>query len=231
MPAPYLARNRRELGAFLLGRRQQILPSDVGLPVQGGRRVKGLRREEVASLAGVGLTWYTWFEQGRDINVSPTFLTRVSRALRLNRSEQNYLFFLAGQPVARPVPRELEPDWPSAGLRRLVDGLVSKPAYLKNVRWDILHWNRAAAFVFGDFGAIDPADRNAILLAFGDSRMRRTMVNWESDARRLVARLRADYTRASDDQSFRALIERLSEEFGGLPPPVARARDLRSGRR
>ena len=94
---------------------------------------------------------------------------------------------------------------------RLTDALETRPAYVKNFLWDVLYWNRAASFVFGDFADIPVEDRNIAWLSFTDSRLRRTMANWEQDARRLVARIRADYARSAGDQRFRHLIDRLIE--------------------
>lgn len=210
MPPAHLARNRHDLSAYVRQRRAQLLPEEFGLTSGPNRRTKGLRREEVAAIAGVGLTWYTWFEQGRDIRVSAAFLDNVAGALRLNPSERSYLYFLAGQPLAsRSAGADafrLEPS-----LMRLTDGLEPRPAYVKNLLWDVLHWNRAAGFVFGDFAVVPAEDRNIAWLAFTDSRLRRTMADWEQDARRLVARLRADYARSAGDPRFRRLIDRLTE--------------------
>ena len=210
MPPAYLARNRHDLSAYVRQRRAVLQPEEFGLTSGPNRRTKGLRREEVAAIAGVGLTWYTWFEQGRDIRVSPAFLDNISRALRLNPSERSYLYFLAGQPLASRSAGE-DASRLEASLMRLTDGLEPRPAYVKNFLWDVLYWNRAASFVFGDFAAVPPEDRNIAWLAFTDSRMRRTMADWEQDARRLVARLRADYARSAGDPRFRSLIDRLTE--------------------
>jgi len=210
MPPAYLERNRHDLSAFLRQRRAQLAPEQFGLSPGAHRRTQGLRREEVAALAGVGLTWYTWFEQGRDIKVSAAFLDNVARALLLNPSERSYLYFLAGQPLATRLPGE-GAFQPAPSLMRLMDGLELRPAYLKNLLWDVLYWNRAASFVFGDFDDIPPEDRNIAWLTFTDSRLRRTMADWEADAQRLVARIRADYVRSAGDARFRSLIDRLTE--------------------
>ena len=215
MSAPYLERTRQELGAFVRQRRGQLRPESFGIEVTPNRRTKGLRREEVAAIAGVGLTWYTWFEQGRDINVSPAFLDSVARGLRLNPSERAYLYFLAERPISRPAP-EVEASTIRPSLMQLADALGPRPAYVKNVCWDLLYWNQAATFVFGDFAELPPEDRNIAWLAFSHGPMRHTMADWEGDARRLVARLRADYARSAREPRFQALIDRLlssSEEF------------------
>src|SRR2546428_14011841 len=112
---------RQQLSEFLKTRRARLSPADVGLPLGNGRRIRGLRREEVASLAGVGLTWYTWFEQGREIRVSPDFLENVSRALRLSSAERQHLYVLTGREpaLARAPARAVSP-----ALQRMLDGFV-----------------------------------------------------------------------------------------------------------
>ncbi|MEO1225319.1 MAG: helix-turn-helix transcriptional regulator [Pseudomonadota bacterium] len=210
MPPPYLSRTRHELSAFIRQRRAQLQPESFGFDSRKNRRTKGLRREEVAAIAGVGLTWYTWFEQGRDIGVSASFLDNVAGALRLNPSERSYLYFLADRPLAtRSAGEDASQVEPS--LMRLTDGLGTRPAYVKNFLWDVLYWNGAASFVFGDFSQIPAGDRNIAWLTFTNSRLRRTMVDWENDARRLMARLRADFARSAGDERFRQLIDRLNE--------------------
>lgn len=209
MPQPHLIRNRLGLSEFLRARREQLQPADFDLPTIGRRHTKGLRREEVASLAGIGLTWYTWFEQGRDIRVSTAFLDNLARALRLNQTERSYLFFLAGHQNAEREAIDSMDVAPS--LRRLIDGLGPRPAYLKNMRWDVLAWNAAARFVFGDFAEVPPERRNVVWLTFASSRFRDSMVDWETDARRLIARFRADYSKISADGVLRKLLAELEE--------------------
>jgi len=210
MPQPHLIRNRLGLSEFLRARREQLQPGDFGLPTVGRRHTKGLRREEVAALAGIGLTWYTWFEQGRDIKVSTGFLDNLARALRLNPTERSYLFFLAGHHSSDREAIDSLSVAPS--LRRLIDGLGPRPAYLKNMRWDVLAWNEAARFVFGDFADIPSERRNIVWLTFTDSRFRDSMADWEVDARRLIARFRADYSKVSGDAVLRRMLAELDAE-------------------
>ena len=129
-----LDRTRSELTDFLIHHRSKLTPADVGLPSTGRRRTPGLRREEVATLAGVGLTWYTWFEQGRDINVSESFVLRVSKALKLDDAECCHLFLLAHR---RPPPVEAY-QWQEIPplVQRLMDDMP-RPAYVMNLRWDV----------------------------------------------------------------------------------------------
>ncbi|MFN4281063.1 MAG: helix-turn-helix transcriptional regulator [Alphaproteobacteria bacterium] len=207
MPQPHLIRNRLGLAEFLRARRERLQPADFGLPTVGRRHTKGLRREEVASLAGIGLTWYTWFEQGRDIRVSTAFLDNLARALRLNSTERSYLFFLAGHQSGEREAIDSMAVAPS--LRRLIEGLGPRPAYLKNMRWDVLAWNAAARFAFGDFAETAPERRNIVWLTFAESRFRDSMADWETDARRLIARFRADYAKISADDVLRRLLDDL----------------------
>src|SRR5690242_8910261 len=171
MPQPSLARSHGDLSDFLTSRRARLSPSDVGLPDGARRRTKGLRREEVASLAGVGLTWYTWFEQGRDIRVSPDFLENVAKALRLTRVEREHLYVLTGRDVAPdPIPeRKVSP-----ALRRVLTGLGKMPAYIRTARWDPIAWNAAADRLFG-FTERKPEERNFLRLAFTDDAFRARM--------------------------------------------------------
>src|SRR5919198_4948999 len=145
-PPPSAAR-RSELADFLRDRRARVTPDSVGLPDDGRRRTPGLRREEVALLAGVGLSWYTWLEQGRDIKPSAQVLDALARVLRLAGAERAHLFHLARVELPLPggdYPREAPPE-----LAAIVDGLVPNPAYLIGPRADVLAWNRAATALLG----------------------------------------------------------------------------------
>jgi transcriptional regulator with XRE-family HTH domain len=212
MPQQSLARERIELTDFLRSRRQRLSPESVGLPVGGRRRTAGLRREEVAALAGVGLTWYTWFEQGRDIGVSPGFLDNVARALRLSGTERSHLYTLAdhGPDVAAPPSRPVSP-----ALQRMLDGFATYPAYLKTPRWDVVAWNAPADEVFG-IAHRDPDQRNILEMVFAEPEFRERMVNWRDDAPKILAKFRADYARRAGDPAMAALVESLmrhSAEF------------------
>ncbi|MDO5658184.1 MAG: helix-turn-helix transcriptional regulator [Paracoccus sp. (in: a-proteobacteria)] len=132
MPVRSLARTRSELSEFLRHHRARLTPADVGLPVTGGRRTPGLRREEVAQLAGVGLTWYTWFEQGRDIGVSEGFLLSVAKALRLDDIECSRMFLLAHR--RPPSPEAVQWTFVSPLVQKLLDAMEVVPAYIINLR-------------------------------------------------------------------------------------------------
>lgn len=201
-----LARTRSDLSDFLIRHRAKLTPADVGLPTTGGRRTPGLRREEVAQLAGVGLTWYTWFEQGRDVQVSESFLLKVAKALRLDDAECSRLFLLTHR---RPPPPEAY-QWPSVStlIQHMLDDLTARPAYVLNLRWDVIAWNAAADDLFG-FSGREQADRNVMRMVFADPDMRHRLPAWQDDAPRLLAQFRADLATAPDDPAMLALIDEL----------------------
>src|SRR4051794_25097204 len=145
-PPPSQAR-RAELSDFLRQRRAQVSPERFGIERNGRRRTPGLRREEIAQLAGVGLSWYTWLEQGRDIKPSAQVLDALARVLELDAGERAHLFHLARVELPLPDPDYLHEAPPE--LRALVDALVPHPAYLLSPRTDVLAWNRAAAGLLG----------------------------------------------------------------------------------
>jgi PAS domain-containing protein len=201
-----LGRAKNELSDFLTRHRKKLIPADVGLPSGGRRRTSGLRREEVAGLAGVGLTWYTWFEQGRDIQVSETFLLNVARALKLDDAECSHLFLLAHR---RPPPPEAHQSSSVTPLiQQLLDDLVARPAYVINLRWDVIAWNEAADRLFG-FGARERETRNVLRIVFADPDMRRRLPAWRDDAPRLLAQFRYDFAVAPDDPPLLTLVEEL----------------------
>lgn len=207
------ARTRTDLSDFLVRRRKKLAPADAGLPSTGQRRTPGLRREEVAALAGVGLTWYTWFEQGRDIQVSESFLLKVAKALKLDDAECGHLFLLAHR---RPPPPEAY-QWPSVGplIQNLLDDLAMRPAYVVNLRWDVVAWNTAADDLFG-FASRERPDRNIMRLVFADPEFRRRLPEWHDEAPKLLAQFRYDLASAPDDPAMLALIDelkRLSPDF------------------
>ena len=203
----------RELAAFLRARRARLTPEAVGLPRGARRRTPGLRREEVAEIAGLGPTWYTWLEQGRDIHPSAATLERLARALRLDAAERRYLFLLAGYPPPAVLPEGEETVGPA--LRRVLDALGDTPAYVLGRYWDRLAWNRAAELIF-DLAAAPPHGRNLLWQLFTDPAHRDFVVEWEAVARGVLAEFRADSAAAPDDPRFTALIadlQRSSPEF------------------
>ncbi|MBU4611750.1 helix-turn-helix domain-containing protein [Achromobacter sp. GG226] len=205
---PRLDRTREELAAFLRARRERVSPDDVGLPTGTRRRTPGLRREEVAALAGVGLTWYTWLEQGREISVSAAFLDNLTRVLRLDAAERRHLFLLVhGRPPVEPgktwcvVPHLVT---------RLMHDLAPHAAYVLNLRWDVLVANTAANALFG-FDQHPPADRNLLWLLFTDPTLRERFDDWEAQAPAMLSSFRRDYVRATQDADTVALVQTLRD--------------------
>jgi len=199
---------KRELGAFLRSRRERLAPADVGLPAGARRRTPGLRREEIAMVAGVGTTWYTWLEQGRDVKPSSEVLAALGEALKLDAAEKRHLFILAGRPP--PSPRPLDPERVEAALQHTLTTLAIQPAYVMGRRWDVLAWNRAAEAVFVDYGALAGDARNVMHLLFTDPAHRRLLVDWEELARVALGRFRADSAKYIGDPDFDRLIARLT---------------------
>ena len=206
--APPPSARHAELTDFLRTRRAQVTPEQVGLEANGRRRTPGLRREEVAQLAGVGLSWYTWLEQGRDIHPSAHVLDAIARVLALDAAERAHLFHLAR--VELPLPEGDYPRQASPELRAIVAGLVPHPAFVTGPRADLLAWNRPAVAVFTDFGAMPPEGRNLLRWLFADPARDHTAATWEDTAKHTLARFRAQHARRPDDPSFAALIEELS---------------------
>lgn len=207
------ATEREELAAFLRSRRERLVPAQVDLPTTARRRTPGLRREEVAQIAGVGVTWYTWLEQGRDIHVSSHFLEQIARALRLDATERAHLFTLAHNRL--PPMTSMGVPSATAPLRRMLEA-VEGPAYLAAANLDVVAWNTALAAVFGDFEAVVPEERNMLWLVFASPAHRALIPNWEHEARGMLARFRIEFGRHRDDPRFLKLIERLrrtSHEF------------------
>ncbi len=189
----------------------------MGLPNGGRRRTPGLRREEVAQLADVGTTWYTWLEQGRDVRASLEVLEALSRALRLTSAERSHLILLGRGEHAPPCKAPAEDASPT--VRRLVENLGPGPAYILGRRWDYLAWNRAYECVFGWEPGSEPLSRNHVWLTFMDPARRKLMSDWEAGARLQVAKFRADSAKNIDDPAFEELISALdsaSPEFRKL---------------
>lgn len=202
------ANRRRELGAYLRSRRARLAPHEVGLAPGLRRRTPGLRREEVAMLAGVGTTWYTWLEQGRDVRPSAEVLAAIANALRLDPAERRHLLILAARPLPERPTRA--PEHVEEPLARVLTSLAAQPAYVMGRRWDVLAWNRAAALVFGDYAALEGDARNVMRLIFTHPDHRRLLVDWEQVARAALGQFRADSAKYVGDPDFERLIADLS---------------------
>lgn len=211
-------RIRSELGDFLRSRREGVSPETAGLANRRRRRTPGLRREEVAELAGIGVDWYIRLEQGRALSPSTTTIEALGRALRLGAVEKAHLRALAGNVDRRIFSREHAPD----AIWRLVAGLT-QPAYVTGRRWDVLAWNAAAVDIFTDFGALAEEDRNILVYMLTDPVARRLFgETWANEAQRMVAQFRATHDLWADDPAFVALLERLRgrcPEFAGWWKP------------
>ena len=201
-----LERTRGELADFLRSRRERLSPTDVGLPSGGRRRTPGLRREEVAALSGVGLTWYTWLEQGRNISVSADFLDSLSQALRLDAAERRHLYLLAHNRLPAEPGRTFCQVPPM--IQRLAQDLLPHAAYVLNLRWDVLLYNTSADSLFG-FDRYPAEQRNLLWLLFTDDQLRGRLVDWEQQAIQMLSSFRRDYAVAGDDPSIRSLVEDL----------------------
>ena len=198
---------RRALGAFLVSRRGRLQPADLGLS-SGQRRTPGLRREEVALLAGISVSWYTWLEQGRDISVSAATLERLARVLRLDGAEAEHLLALSSR---QPAIVGMDED-PGDRLLDLLQAIDPVPAYIRNDRLDILAWNPAVADLFVDYGALEPRARNTLYLMFLYPPYRALICEWESLARGTIGLFRAARAKASDKTPFDRLVAEIGDE-------------------
>ena len=200
--------NRGELATFLRTRRDRLRPADVGLPSAGRRRTPGLRRQEVAQLAGISVDYYIRLEQARGPHPSRQVLTAIARALMLTADEREYLFRLAEQspPPAAGPSREITP-----GIRNLLDSMPETPAYVVDAKYDVLAWNSLATHFIGDLSGFPEADRNMIRWVF---RLPASALPWtDTEAvrftRSTVADLRASYARYPADLGIQGLVTEL----------------------
>jgi transcriptional regulator with XRE-family HTH domain len=204
------------LGTYLKDRRARLDPAALGFPV-GRRRTPGLRREEVAQRSSISPTWYTWLEQGRGGAPSADVLNRIAAALMLTDIEREHLFLLGlGRP---PEVRYRAAEGVTPRLQRLLDALEVSPALIKTATWEVVAWNRAAAAVLTDYGALPAGQRNILRLIFGNPRVREAQHDWESMARFVVGAFRADVARAGAVSEVGQLVDelcRLSPEFEAL---------------
>jgi hypothetical protein len=204
---------RHELAVFLRSRRERITPEQVGLPRGRRRRTPGLRREEVAQLSAVGVTWYTWLEQARAIQVSEQVLDALARTLLLDASERAHLFQLAG--AVDPTPAASCPTITPA-LRELLRALDPVPACIQNNRYDIQAYNRTYSRLMGDLDAVPPEDRNLMLLVYTNEEWRSSVVLLEETMRVMAAKLRVQHAAHLGDPAWKLMLKRLrtqSPEF------------------
>ncbi|MFG1643698.1 helix-turn-helix transcriptional regulator [Amycolatopsis sp. NPDC049252] len=204
-----MSEGNAELRDFLRARRARVTPADAGLvPEPGARRVPGLRREEVARLAGVSVDYYVRLERGRNLNVSESVLDAIARALQLDETERRHLVALAKP--SRRRPRALAPERVRPGLQRILDTLTEVPAIVTGRRLDLLAANPLAKALYRDFDAVPPRERNMARFVFLDPLARELYADWESSARSVVATLHLYAGRNPHDPKLAELIGELS---------------------
>lgn len=204
----------KELADFLKTRRAKILPSQAGLISSARRRTPGLRREEVAQLAGVSLTWYTWLEQGRDIHVSAQVIESLSKVLLLDKQERIHLYLLANQPL--PADISSPQGTVSPILQHVLDSLVLCPSLITDQRWNVIAWNEAAIQIFGDFSKMNARQRNIVWAMFTENSYKQLFVDWNLHAKGLLGRFRSTCGQYIEDSWLAQFIDDLkmqSQEF------------------
>jgi transcriptional regulator with XRE-family HTH domain len=211
---------RDELAAFLRAHRDALAPTDVGLPVGRSRRTKGLRREEIAMLAGVSVTWYTWLEQGRPINASVDVLSALARAMRLDDAARQHLLTLAMRTPLEPIENV---EHAPGALVRLITSMEPAPAYVLGPRWDFLAWNRPQSLLYPLIDRLDEEDRNLLWVVFAEPNARRLLADWADQARRIMAEFRSSTAALRNDPQYISLVDRLvaaSPEFAEWWPQL-----------
>lgn len=200
---------RKELGLFLRARRDQALRADYGLPPVGRTRERGLRREEVAFLSGVSVTWYTWLEQGRDISPSRQVLEAISRALHLSSTGLGYVLSMGGYASAAPAGPAADTAPPH--IQRLLDALDPNPSFALFPDWGVAGWNKAYAALYPNIANVPAADRNLLWLVFTDPYVRDLLPDWETTSKRFLAEFRAETGQRLGDPDIQYQVERLKE--------------------
>lgn len=201
------------LSDFLKTKRSKIQPQMVGLPVGSRRRTAGLRREEVAQLAGVSTTWYTWLEQGRDIKVSISVLDAVADALQLNLDERKYVYGLAFEEGGSFFPKEEEEGMITPALEKILKELRYCPSIITDRRSFIVGWNEAAKQVFLDFEKIPLENRNLIELVFSRKELRALAVNWEDFVKGFISIFRTYLGQYMADEWYGKFIEEMKKNY------------------
>lgn len=206
---------RGELAHFLRSRRERLSPAQFHLPLGAKtRRTPGLRREELAQVAGVSPSWYMKLEQGQEIQVSAQVLESLAQALHLTPSEREHLYVVAREHL--PLPMKSHTSRISEDLQETLDALNPYPAMVLNERWDVVGWNRAASQVFADFGTFSDWERNFVWIMFTQPDQRTLYVDWAYWASQTVALFRASSGRGSGEPWFIERRDRLiqaSSEF------------------
>ena len=208
MPTP--EDSRAELGTYLRATRERLVRADFGLPPAGRGRMVGLRREEVSYLSGVSVTWYTWLEQGRDINPSRQVLDAVSRTLRLGVTQHRYVLALAG---FTPLPAASAHDVTEvpAHIQRLLDAIDDNPAYALTSEWGIAGWNTAYQRLYPNVATAVPGERNLLWAVFTDPSVRGLLADWDVTSQRFLAEFRAEVGSRLGDPALLDLVARLTD--------------------
>ena len=206
----------KALGQLLRSRRERLVPADVGLPAGNRRRTAGLRREEVAQLANLSATYYTFLEQGRPVRPSPQVLEALAAALRMSAAERDYLHVLVDGPdatrAAANVGVDAPPEQLDYGVADLVHRLDPFPTFVKGRRWDVLVFNGAARELFTDWEALPAGQPNLVRWMFTTDRAREVYLDWEDEARAMLGRFRLAAARHPHDPDFTALIAELQRD-------------------
>jgi len=200
----------KELGDFLKTRRAKISPGQVGLQVGSRRRTPGLRREEVSMLSGIGLTWYTWIEQGRQLQISPQVLESLARTLLLDKQEIVHIYNLAQQ--TPPTHFQITDTGIHPMLQHVLNSFEIAPATILDARWNVIAWNEAAAAIVKDYASVNADQRNIVRIMFTDIDFMKTVSNWEKTAQSMVGRFRTTYGKLIGDPWIEAFIQELSRE-------------------
>jgi transcriptional regulator with XRE-family HTH domain len=210
-----VAGDPQALGQLLRSRRERLAPADVGLPADGRRRTAGLRREEVALLANLSTTYYTFLEQGRPVRPSAQVLDALAAALRMSAAERRYLHVLAHGPdgaTGAGAAVTAPPERIARGVADLVQRLEPFPTYVKGRRWDVLAANPAARELFTDWEALPAGERNLVHWMFTTDRAVEVYLDWEAEARAMLGRFRLAAARHPDDPDFTVLIAELHRD-------------------
>lgn len=201
---------RVELARFLRDRRHQAVREGYGLPSGGRGRTAGLRREEVASLSGVSVTWFTWLEQGRSINPSRQVIDALARTFRLKPAETDYLLSLAGFGATMPRVSTPVEDAPPH-VQHLLDALGANPAFALATDWGIVGWNMAYAQLYPSVLRMARDERNLIVAVYSDPSVRELLPDWEETSARFLAEFRAHTALRAGDPDIQSFVSRLSE--------------------
>lgn len=199
---------REELGKFLRSRRDRLSPRDVGLVSLGRRRSLGLKREEVAQLAGVSLSWYTWMEQGREINFSVDVLNSVLQALQLSPDEKLYAFELCGLQYECHLDKDTLPQ----SLMKLVDHQEEHPTYIQGRYWNIVYMNQCAYNLFQGLRDAPEQYQNILWYTFVSPDAQLLMDEWETQAKRIVTEFKVDCNKYMDDPFFISFVNKLRQK-------------------